>query len=99
MKRVEADTLGEVEVDAARLWGAQTQRALSNFAGGGRGDAMPTELLRALALVKRASAEANAKLGLVAPEKAAAIVSAVDELLQGPLCALGFFFFLEISAC
>jgi len=52
--RIERDTFGEIEIPADRLWGAQTQRSLQNFRISG--ERMPVELIRALALVKRAAA-------------------------------------------
>ena len=58
--RIERDTFGEIEVPAARLWGAQTQRSLEHFRISG--EQMPPELIRALALVKRACATVNRAL-------------------------------------
>ena len=79
--RVEHDTIGPVEVPADRLWGAQTQRSLENFAISG--ERQPSEVIRALAIVKRSSAVVNARLGVVRPEVAEAIVAASDEVLAG----------------
>jgi len=79
--RIERDTLGEVEVPAGRLWGAQTQRSLQNFRISG--ERMPADLVRALALVKKACALVNGDLGLLAPDRAGAIVAAADEVLAG----------------
>ena len=56
--RIEKDTFGPIEVPAARLWGAQTQRSLEHFRISG--ERMPRELIEALALVKRACATVNA---------------------------------------
>ena len=77
--RTERDSLGSVEVPAARLWGAQTQRSLENFRISG--ETMPLALVRALVLVKRAAAQVNAELGLLDAAKAKAIVAAADEVL------------------
>ncbi|MFT4628563.1 MAG: fumarate hydratase class II, partial [Myxococcota bacterium] len=52
--RIEKDTMGEVEVDDARYWGAQTQRSLENFPIGGQ--RMPIEIVRAFAVLKKAAA-------------------------------------------
>jgi fumarate hydratase class II len=79
--RIERDTFGEIEVPAARLWGAQTQRSLEHFRISG--ERMPTELIRALALVKRACAAVNRALGALDPAKADAIIAAADEVIDG----------------
>ena len=59
--RVERDTFGPIEVPADQLWGAQTQRSLLHFRIST--EKMPTELIRALLIVKRAAAKVNAELG------------------------------------
>ncbi len=64
-----------------RLWGAQTQRSLACFAISS--ERMPQEIVRALAMVKLASARVNLELTLLAPDKAMAIVSAAEEVLDG----------------
>jgi len=79
--RTERDTFGPIEVPADRLWGAQTQRSLQNFAISG--EQQPREIIRALALVKRASAVVNRALGLLDERKTGAIVAAADEVLDG----------------
>src|SRR5688500_20383169 len=79
--RVEKDTFGPIEVAAERLWGAQTQRSLEHFRISG--ERIPVEVIRALALVKRACATVNESLGKLAPEKARAIAQAADEVLEG----------------
>ena len=79
--RTEHDSMGPVEVPSERLWGAQTQRSLDNFAISG--ERMPTELIRALSLVKKAAAVVNAELAGLEAAKAEAIVSAADEVLAG----------------
>ncbi len=79
--RVEHDSLGEVQVPAQRLWGAQTQRSLENFSISG--ETMPAALLVALAQVKRACARVNRELGRVDPKKADAIAAAADEVIRG----------------
>jgi fumarate hydratase class II len=79
--RIEYDTFGPVQVPAERLWGAQTQRSLQNFDISG--ERQPREIIRALAQVKRSSAVVNHLLGLLDQQKAAAIVAAADEVLQG----------------
>ena len=79
--RTERDTFGPIEVPAHQLWGAQTQRSLLYFRISG--EKMPTELIRALLTVKRAAAKVNTELGVMAPEKAKAIIAAADEALAG----------------
>jgi fumarate hydratase, class II len=79
--RTEHDTFGPIEVPAERLWGAQTERSRQHFHIST--ERMPTELVRALALVKKAAALINAELGQLDAAKANAIVSAADEVLRG----------------
>jgi len=79
--RVEKDTFGPIEVPADKLWGAQTQRSLLNFKIGN--EKMPPALIKALAQVKRASAQVNLDLRLLDPKKAQAIIEAADEVVQG----------------
>ena len=77
--------MGEVEVPADRYYGAQTARAIEHFAIGQ--ERMPGELLRAYGVIKKAAAQANAALGELDAERAAAIVRAADELASGALDA------------
>jgi fumarate hydratase class II len=79
--RLEHDSMGAIEVDAARLWGAQTQRALLHFHISS--ERMPMPLIHALASVKRACATVNGELGLLPADKVQAIVAAADEVLAG----------------
>ncbi len=79
--RSERDSFGTIEVDAARLWGAQTQRSLEHFAIST--ERMPAALIAALAAIKRACARVNRALGLLPEEKASVIIAAADEVLGG----------------
>ncbi|MBX7433510.1 class II fumarate hydratase [Mycobacterium sp. Y57] len=79
--RIEHDTMGEVRVPAKALWRAQTQRAVENFPISGRG--LERTQIRALGLLKGACAQVNKDLGLLAPEKADAIVAAAGEIADG----------------
>jgi fumarate hydratase, class II len=79
--RTEKDTFGPIEVPADKLWGAQTQRSLTNFKISG--ERMPQALIHALAMVKKAAALVNLDLGTLDPKKGRAIVEAADEVLQG----------------
>src|SRR6266705_6270024 len=79
--RIEHDSFGEIRVPADRLWGAQTQRSLENFRISG--ERMPSELIHALAKVKRACALVNRELGELPADKANAIAAAAEEVLAG----------------
>ena len=79
--RTERDSFGPIDVPADRLWGAQTQRSLEHFHIST--ERMAPELIAALARVKRAAAQTNRDLGLLAAAKAHAIVQAADEVLAG----------------
>jgi fumarate hydratase class II len=82
-ERIEKDSMGEVKVPADRLWGAQTQRSLQNFKIGG--DRFPREMIRALGILKKSAARANAELGLLEAAKAEVILKAADEVISGEL--------------
>jgi fumarate hydratase, class II len=79
--RQEFDALGSVQVDAQRLWGAQTQRALAHFAIST--ERMPVPLIHALASVKWACAKVNGDLGLLPTPKVHAIMTAAEEVMAG----------------
>ena len=84
--RTETDAMGAVEVAADRLWGAQTQRSLSNFRiGRALGHTFPRAVIRALGVVKKAAAQANLELGKLAPEAHDLVVAAADEVIAGTL--------------
>ena len=79
--RIEHDSMGELEVPADALWGAQTQRAVNNFPISGL--TMPRQFIAALGLVKWASAGANAELGLIKSDVAIAIQKAAMDVAAG----------------
>ncbi|MFT4519334.1 MAG: fumarate hydratase class II [Halioglobus sp.] len=79
--RIEKDSLGEIEVPAEALYGAQTQRAINNF--NFSDSVLPQVFIRSLGLIKAAAAEANLELGLLEPELAAAIISAATAIAAG----------------
>jgi fumarate hydratase class II len=81
--RIEHDSLGEVHVPAAALYGAQTQRAVENFPISGL--TLPRTFIRALGLIKCAAAQTNEELGLLDPELAQAIQGAAREVADGSL--------------
>jgi fumarate hydratase class II len=80
-KRIESDSMGQIEVPADVYWGAQTQRSIHHFAIGH--DVMPEELIRAFAILKKASAITNHELGLLPEDKMKLIISAADEIIAG----------------
>src|SRR5437879_6062066 len=84
-KRIETDSMGEIEVDDERLWGAQTQRAIEHFRIST--ERIPGELIAALGIVKRACAQVNRELGLLDPNLAAAIEAAAQEVSSASLAA------------
>ncbi len=79
--RIERDTMGELRVPAHAMWGAQTQRAVQNFPISG--ERMPFSFIRALALIKQASAHANRALGRLEPSMAEAIEQAASVIGEG----------------
>jgi fumarate hydratase, class II len=81
--RVERDTIGEINVPAEKYWGAQTERSKQNFPIGD--EKMPTEIIKAFAILKRSAAKANSDLGLMDSEKAEAIYYAADQVLEDKL--------------
>ena len=81
--RIEHDTMGEVRVPANRCWGAQTQRSHENFPIGT--EKIPKEIIHAFAVLKKAAALANCKLGNLDARRANAIAAACDEILAGKL--------------
>ena len=84
--RTESDSMGEIEVDASRYWGAQTERSLHHFAiGDPAADRMPLEVVHAMGVLKKAAAQANAEAGDLDPSIADLIVAAADEVIAGAL--------------
>ncbi len=81
--RIERDTMGEMEVPAAALWGASTQRAVLNFPVSG--EMLDPAMIHAYGLIKWAAARANRELGSVPGELANLIESAAAEVFAGTL--------------
>ena len=81
--RIEHDSMGEVQVPADRYWGAQTQRSFQNFPI--RTEKIPMEVIRAFAILKKAAAIANNRLGKLDDKRLALISQACDEILAGKL--------------
>ncbi|EAZ90210.1 class II fumarate hydratase [Crocosphaera chwakensis] len=81
--RIEQDSMGKIEVSSDAYWGAQTQRSLHYFAIGN--DIMPREMIRAIGILKKATAIVNKDLGKLKPEKAELIIQSADEVILGKL--------------
>jgi len=81
--RVEKDSMGEIEVPSNVYWGAQSARSLIHFEIGW--EKMPREIIKAMGILKKASAIVNAELGKLPAEKAELIIKACDEVIEGKL--------------
>ncbi len=79
--RTETDSMGKINVEADKYWGAQTQRSLHHFSIGK--ELIPIETIHALALIKRSAAIANNKLGLMPDNKCSLIMQVADEIIAG----------------
>jgi fumarate hydratase class II len=82
--RIEKDTMGEVQVPSDKYWGAQTERSRNNFKIGPEAS-MPKEIIYAFAYLKKAAAQANQELGVLAADKSDLIGKVCDEILAGKL--------------
>jgi fumarate hydratase, class II len=82
--RIEKDTMGEVQVPADKYWGAQTERSRNNFKIGPEAS-MPKEIIYAFAYLKKAAAQANHELGVLAADKKDMIAKVCDEILEHKL--------------
>jgi fumarate hydratase, class II len=81
--RMESDSMGSIKVPTDKYYGAQTARSLMNFKIGG--EKFPAELIRALAIVKKAAALTNLELGTLTKEKCDLILQAAEEVIEGKL--------------
>jgi len=81
--RIEHDSLGEVQVPAEHLWGAQTERSRHNFPIGAARFVWGTPVIRALGILKKCAAATNRELGILDAGKAAAIERAAQEVIDG----------------
>jgi fumarate hydratase class II len=79
--RIESDTMGKMEIPGWAYWGAQTQRAVENFAVSDK--RIPVSMIKALGLIKRYAAEANRELALLDKKLADAVCQAADEVIEG----------------
>lgn len=83
--RTESDTMGQVQVDANKYWGAQTERSIHNFPIGRDTFVWGRPIIRALGILKKGAAQANAELGELPQDIADLIVKASDEVISGKL--------------
>ncbi len=81
--RIEKDSLGEVKVPKEKYWAAQTQRSLENFKIGNQ--KMPTEIIHAFGVLKKAAALTNTECGVLEKEKSQLIAQACEEIIAGKL--------------
>ena len=81
--RIESDAFGPLDIQADKLWGAQTERSLHNFRIGS--ECMPVEIVHALGLIKRAAAEVNRDLGSLDHKRAGAIIVVAQNIAEGQL--------------
>jgi fumarate hydratase, class II len=81
--RVERDSMGEIEVPGDAYYGASTQRAVLNFPISGQ--AFPRRFIQALGMIKKAAAQTNRELGLLARRRSRAITAAAQEVIDGKL--------------
>ena len=85
MSRIESDSMGTIEVPSDRYWGAQTQRSLQNFDIGRPTFVWGRPMIKALGVLKKSAAQANADLGELPADIADLIVQAADEVIDGKL--------------
>ena len=77
--RIEKDTIGEIKVPSDKYWGAQTERSRNNFKIGPSGS-MPIEIIHAFAVLKKAAAITNSKLGVLEEKKMKKVIGLEDEI-------------------
>src|SRR3990172_6840668 len=84
--RTETDSIGAIEVDASKYWGAQTERSIHHFSIGWPGvDRMPLEVVKAMGILKKAAAQANVELGKLDPALGELITNAANDVIAGTL--------------
>jgi fumarate hydratase class II len=82
-KRIENDSIGEIEVESSRYWGAQTERSLNNFKIGN--EKMPIEIIKAITIVKLATARVNTENNLLPKDYLKSIEESCIEILTDQL--------------
>ena len=85
VKRIETDSMGQIEVDENAYWGAQTQRSIENFDIGRDTFVWGPVMVRALGILKKAAAQANADLEQLPKDVAELIEKAADDVIDGKL--------------
>ncbi len=85
--RIETDTMGALDVENSRYWGAQTQRSIQNFPIGVDRFKFTRPMIRSLGILKKGAVEANRDLGQIPADIAALIIQAADEVIAGQLDA------------
>ena len=84
--RIESDSMGEIQVESSRYWGAQTERSLHHFSiGDPASERMPLEVVHAMGVLKKAAAMVNRADGQLEAELARLIIAAADEVIDGTL--------------
>ena len=83
MKRIESDSMGKIEVESSRYWGAQTERSLHHFAIGK--ELIPLPVVHSLAILKKAAAISNKELSMLDEMRANLIIEAATEVIDGKL--------------
>lgn len=84
-KRVESDSMGNIEVAVEHYWGAQTQRSIENFPIGIDRFKLTPVMIESLGILKKSAAQANSDLGQIPTEIAQLIIQAADEVISGKL--------------
>ncbi|HTJ89833.1 MAG TPA: class II fumarate hydratase [Acidocella sp.] len=85
--RIEEDALGDVQVPADRLWGAQTERSIHNFRIGRDRHIWGRQVIKALGILKKCAAEANLELGQLPSDIANLVIRAAQDVIDGKLDA------------
>ena len=82
-KRIESDSIGDIEVDNSKYWGAQTERSLHHFNIQLNRFLIHKAVIKSLAILKKSAAQANVELKLLKPDLAKLIIAAADEVIDG----------------
>lgn len=85
MKRIENDSMGQIEVDSTKYWGAQTERSIMNFPIGRERFQWQFPIIKAMGILKKSAALANCKLGELPENIAKPIIDAANEVIAGKL--------------
>nr|CCA23244.1 unnamed protein product [Albugo laibachii Nc14] len=83
--RDESDSIGTIQVDATRYWGAQTQRSIQNFPIGGERERMPLPVIKAFGVIKKCTAKYNMSKGILDQSIGNSIIRAADDVIDGKL--------------